>query len=72
MNEIKASGADGVFLGGLIDENGGQLIRDKVAVLGPNAATAAEGVVLIAPDGFTTQATVEPDEGGATRPTACS
>ena len=65
MNSIEASGAEGVFLGGLIDENGGQVIRDKVAVLGPNAATAAEGVVLIGPDGFTTQATVEPDEGGA-------
>jgi branched-chain amino acid transport system substrate-binding protein len=65
FQKIKQSGADGIFLGGLIDENGGQVIRDKVAVLGPNAATAAEGVVLIAPDGFTTQATVEPDEGGA-------
>jgi branched-chain amino acid transport system substrate-binding protein len=65
MQSVKDSGADGLFLGGLIDENGGQLIRDKVAVLGPNTATAAEGVVLIAPDGFTTQATVEPDEGGA-------
>jgi branched-chain amino acid transport system substrate-binding protein len=66
FNKIKQSGADGVFLGGLIDENGGQVIRDKVAVLGPNAATAAEGVVLIGPDGFTTQATVLPEEGGAT------
>jgi branched-chain amino acid transport system substrate-binding protein len=65
FNKVKQSGADGVFLGGLIDENGGQVIRDKVAVLGPNAATADEGVVLLAPDGFTTQATVEPDEGGA-------
>ncbi len=65
FEKIKGTGADGVFLGGLIDENGGQLIRDKVAVLGPNAATAAEGVVLIAPDGFTAQVTVEPGEGGA-------
>jgi branched-chain amino acid transport system substrate-binding protein len=65
FEKIKGTGANGVFLGGLIDENGGQVIRDKVAVLGPNAATAAEGVVLIAPDGFTTQATVEPEEGGA-------
>ena len=65
FNKVKQSGANGVFLGGLIDENGGQVIRDKVAVLGPNGATADEGVVLIAPDGFTTQATVEPDQGGA-------
>ncbi len=60
---IKASGAQAVFLGGLIDENGGQVIKDKVAVLGPNAATPDEGVVLLAPDGFTTQATI--DEAGA-------
>jgi branched-chain amino acid transport system substrate-binding protein len=66
MNSIQASGAEGVFLGGLIDENGGQVIRDKVAVLGPNAATASEGVVLLGPDGFTTQATVDPEQGGAT------
>jgi branched-chain amino acid transport system substrate-binding protein len=66
FNKVQQSGANGVFLGGLIDENGGQVIRDKVAVLGPNAATADEGVVLIAPDGFTTQATIVPDEGGAT------
>ena len=60
---IKASGAQAVFLGGLIDENGAQVIKDKVAVLGPNAATPDEGVVLLAPDGFTTQATI--DEAGA-------
>lgn len=66
FNKVKQTGANGVFLGGLIDENGGQVIRDKVSVLGPNTATADEGVVLIAPDGFTTQATIVPDEGGAT------
>ena len=36
FNKIKSSGADAVFLGGLIDENGAQVIKDKVAVLGPN------------------------------------
>ena len=36
FNKIKATGADAVFLGGLIDENGAQVIKDKVAVLGPN------------------------------------
>jgi branched-chain amino acid transport system substrate-binding protein len=60
---IRQSGAQAVFLGGLIDENGGQVIKDKVAVLGPNAATPDDGVVLLAPDGFTTQATI--DEAGA-------
>ena len=34
--KIQGTGADGIFIGGLIDENGAQLIKDKVAVLGPN------------------------------------
>jgi branched-chain amino acid transport system substrate-binding protein len=59
MNKIKGTGADAVFLGGLIDENGAQVIKDKVDVLGPNDGD----VKLIAPDGFTTQATI--DESGA-------
>ena len=45
---IKASGADLVYLGGIYDNNGGQLIKDKVAVLGPNNGP----VKLFAPDGF--------------------
>ena len=57
FNKVKSSGADAVFLGGLIDENGAQVIKDKVAVLGSN-----DQVKLFAPDGFTTQATV--DEAG--------
>jgi branched-chain amino acid transport system substrate-binding protein len=57
MNKVKASGADGLFLGGLIDENGAQVIKDKVKVLGDN-----EGVKLYMPDGFTTQQTI--DEAG--------
>ncbi len=62
FRRIEQSGAQAVFLGGLICENGGQVIKDKVAVLGPNAATPDEGVVLLMPDGFTTQATI--DEAG--------
>jgi branched-chain amino acid transport system substrate-binding protein len=58
MQKIKSTGADAVFLGGLIDENGAQVIKDKVAVLGPNDGD----VKLLAPDGFTTQATI--DESG--------
>ena len=46
---VKASGADMVYLGGIYDNNGGQLVKDKVAVLGPNDGT----VKLLAPDGFT-------------------
>jgi branched-chain amino acid transport system substrate-binding protein len=44
--QIKQSGADSVFLGGLICENGGKLIKDLASVLGKN-------VTLMAPDGFT-------------------
>jgi branched-chain amino acid transport system substrate-binding protein len=47
MTKIKGTNPDAIFLGGLICSNGGQLIKDKVAVLGPNT-----GVKLIAPDGF--------------------
>jgi branched-chain amino acid transport system substrate-binding protein len=45
-SKIKQSGADAVFLGGLICENGGKLIKDLRAVLGAN-------FTIIAPDGFT-------------------
>jgi branched-chain amino acid transport system substrate-binding protein len=44
--KIKASGATGVFLGGLICENGGKLVKDI------KAGTPA-GTKLIMPDGFT-------------------
>jgi branched-chain amino acid transport system substrate-binding protein len=43
--QIKASGAQAVFLGGLICENGGKLIKDIRA--------NAPGVKILAPDGFT-------------------
>ncbi|MEP7048023.1 MAG: branched-chain amino acid ABC transporter substrate-binding protein [Ilumatobacteraceae bacterium] len=46
---FKDLGADCVFLAGINDENGEQLIRDKVSVLGPNNGT----VKLMGPDGFT-------------------
>jgi branched-chain amino acid transport system substrate-binding protein len=46
---FKDKNPDCVFLGGINDNNGEQLIRDKVAVLGPNDGA----VKLIAPDGFT-------------------
>jgi branched-chain amino acid transport system substrate-binding protein len=47
FGQAKTAGADCVFLGGIYDNNGGQLIKDKVAVLGDNTA-----VKLIGPDGF--------------------
>jgi branched-chain amino acid transport system substrate-binding protein len=47
MTKIKATGADGIFFGGVSTNNGGQLVKDKVAVLGDN-----ETVKLMVPDGF--------------------
>src|SRR3989440_7044509 len=44
--KIKQTGADGVFLGGLICENGGKLVKDLRAGLGSNGK-------LLPPDGFT-------------------
>src|SRR6266571_271917 len=54
FTKIKNTNPDAIFIGGLIDENSGQLINDKVSILGPNAADASKGVVLMLPDGFTT------------------
>jgi branched-chain amino acid transport system substrate-binding protein len=44
--KVKASGADAIFLGGIICNNGGKLIKDLRAGVGPN-------VTIFAPDGFT-------------------
>jgi branched-chain amino acid transport system substrate-binding protein len=55
--KIKASGAQGVFLGGLICENGGKLIKDI-------RAGVAKSVHIMAPDGFTpVSATIQ--QGGS-------
>ncbi len=47
MTKIKSLGADGVYIGGVSPNNGGQLIKDKVATLGDN-----EAVKLLVSDGF--------------------
>ncbi len=54
MKRVKSSGADAVILAGVLEQNGVQLIRDKVAALGPNAGA----VKLLAFDGFAQQATI--------------
>jgi branched-chain amino acid transport system substrate-binding protein len=46
-NKIKGLKPDAIFLGTIIDNNGSQLVKDKVSVLGPNS-----GVKLIGPDGM--------------------
>jgi branched-chain amino acid transport system substrate-binding protein len=54
MNKVAQTNPDGVLLAGLTEDNGAQLIKDKVAVLGPNS-----GVKLLAPDGFAQQSTID-------------
>jgi branched-chain amino acid transport system substrate-binding protein len=63
FTKIKNTNPDAVFVGGLIDENSGQLINDKVNVLGDN-----NKVKLMLPDGFTTAAVFDRSQGGS--PTA--
>ncbi len=55
--KIKASGAQGVFVGGLICENGGKVIKDIVA--------GAPGVKVLTPDGFTPISAVAQQAGSA-------
>jgi branched-chain amino acid transport system substrate-binding protein len=64
FTKIKQTDPDAVFIGGLIDENSGQLINDKISVLGANTDNPDDGVMLMLPDGFTTNAVFDPGEGG--------
>ncbi len=57
-NKIKAKGADSVFVGGLVCENGGKLIKDLRAGLGSK-------VHIMLPDGFTPISAVVDGAGGA-------
>jgi branched-chain amino acid transport system substrate-binding protein len=55
MKTVARTMPDAILLAGLTEENGAQLIRDKVAVLGAN-----DGMVrLLAPDGFAQQSTID-------------
>jgi branched-chain amino acid transport system substrate-binding protein len=63
MEKVKKSGADAVVLGAILEENGAQMIKDKVAALGPNDGA----VKLFAFDGFGQQSTIDqtgPDSAG--------
>jgi branched-chain amino acid transport system substrate-binding protein len=67
FTKIKNTNPDGIFIGGLVDENSGQLINDKVAVLGANTdkpPSAGGGVMLFLPDGYTTDAIFQRSQGG--------
>jgi branched-chain amino acid transport system substrate-binding protein len=59
MQKIGQSGAELIFFGGLLSENGAQILKDKVSVLGPNDGK----VKVIVPDGFVLQNTI--DQAGA-------
>jgi branched-chain amino acid transport system substrate-binding protein len=48
FTKIKALGPDMIYVGGIFDNNGGQLVKDKVKVLGNNTV-----VKFMGPDGFT-------------------
>lgn len=54
MKTVAGSAADAILLAGLTEENGGRLIKDKVAALGANSK-----VKLLAPDGFAQQSTID-------------
>jgi branched-chain amino acid transport system substrate-binding protein len=56
---VAAKSPQAVFLGGIVSLHGGQLIKDKVKVLGAN-----DKVMLLGPDGFNDSATVT-DAGAA-------
>ncbi len=58
MTQVKASGADGIYIGGISCFNGGQVIKDKVSVVGDN-----EAVKLLVSDGFVLDSLF--DEAGA-------
>jgi branched-chain amino acid transport system substrate-binding protein len=58
MTQVKASGADGVYIGGIACFNGGQVIKDKVSVVGDN-----DKVKLLVSDGFVLDSLF--DEAGA-------
>jgi len=59
FQSIAAKNPQAVFLGGIVSNHGGQLIKDKVKVLGDNTK-----VILMGPDGFNDSATVT-DAGSA-------
>jgi branched-chain amino acid transport system substrate-binding protein len=58
MTKIKATGADGIYIGGISTNNGGQLVKDKVAGVGDNDA-----VKMLVSDGFVLSSLF--DEAGA-------
>ena len=59
MTKIRDSGADGIYIGGISTNNGGQLVKDKVEVVGPHSK-----VKVLVSDGFVISS-LFPESGGA-------
>jgi branched-chain amino acid transport system substrate-binding protein len=57
MTKIKATGADGIYIGGVSANNGGQLVKNKAQIVGDNTK-----VKLVVSDGFVLSSLFE--EGG--------
>jgi branched-chain amino acid transport system substrate-binding protein len=55
MSKVAKTSPDAVLLAGLTEQNGGRLIKDKVAAMGANSGK----VKLLAPDGFAQQSTID-------------
>jgi len=58
MTKIRDSGADGIYIGGISTNNGGQLMKDKVSVVGPH-----NEVQVVVSDGFVISS-LFPESGG--------
>jgi branched-chain amino acid transport system substrate-binding protein len=58
MTKIRDSGADGIYIGGISTNNGGQLMKDKVQVVGPH-----NEVQVVVSDGFVISS-LFPESGG--------
>ena len=58
MTKIRDSGADGIYIGGISTNNGGQLMKDKVSVVGPH-----NDVQVVVSDGFVISS-LFPESGG--------
>jgi branched-chain amino acid transport system substrate-binding protein len=59
FQKVQASGADAVYMGGIYDAGGAQLVKDKISVLGDNTK-----VKVLAPDGFTGFPDLNKSSGG--------
>jgi len=60
FEQIKGQNPDAIYIGAIIDNNGGQLVKDKVKILGDN-----ETVKLMGPDGMLVNDLPTDEQAGA-------